>query len=83
MTDTHHSKPLMESNRWCRCTINCWSIRNKSSEILILFVHLYISLLYLFQTLIKLNLSENQMGEESEELLSELLEKRLILGIYV
>jgi len=72
--DTHYTQPMEESNRRSRCTIFGWSIATQYSEIITpsCFPH-HLILLSFIQTLTKLNLWQNQIGDQGAQYLGEAL----------
>jgi len=67
-TDTHYTRPALQSNRSSRCTIFGWSIATQYSEIIIpsCFYHHLIPVSFI-QTLTTLNLKDNQIGDQDAQ----------------
>jgi hypothetical protein len=81
-TDTHHTRPLLESNRQWMCTISWWSIAKEHSETNNQFLHFYhIHLSHFIQTLTTLNLSGNGIRSQGAQYLKELKKKKTNLKI--
>jgi hypothetical protein len=83
-TDTHNTQPRLQSNRRSRCTISCWSIRKEHSETNTSLSHhfYHIHLSYVIQTLTKLDLWNNQIGNQGAQYLGEALQKNTVREIH-
>jgi len=82
MTDAHHARPLPESNRTCRCTSNCSSIRKKSSKITFIFVMSKSQILCWLQTLTTLYIQWNQIKAEGAQAISQALKSNQVRSIF-
>ena len=73
-TDTHYTRPALQSNQRSRCAIFGWSIATQYSEIITpsSFYHHLIPVSFI-QTLTTLNLDGNQIGDQGAQYLSEAL----------
>jgi len=73
-TDTHYTRPGLQSNRRSRCTIFGWSIATQYSEIITpsCFYHHLIPV-SLIQILTTLDLGYNQIGDQGAQYLGEAL----------
>jgi len=73
-TDTHYTRPRLQSNRSSSCTIFGWSIATQYSEIITpsRFYHHLIPVSFI-QTLTTLYLNDNRIGSQAAQYLGEAL----------
>jgi len=83
-TDTHYTRPALQSNRSSRCAIFGWSIATQYSEIITpsCFYYHLIPVSFI-QTLTTLDLNDNKIGDQGAQYLGEALRHNTVRSSFL